>query len=817
MKKIFVSSFRDLYFNKIRSIVVVLSLVMVIAFPIALSNVSPSLNQIIVEEREEYQLAHLNLFFLDIVNEEVAEKLSNWSSSFLDVDQNEIIVEGRVHDESKSQAVGNNNLKKNHWIDLDVISYEENNPMKINQIVLDMGRFPETNDELVILTSLANSDGVGIGDNITLYGDEGPLEYKITGLIQSIEYSSFELTQVGVTYMNLEGLSRYQGRMLNGSQYNSYLIFFNFEISVELLRKLYEHLKNQLSTAYLANEIEERLVFTWFTREMSFRKSLQDALELTSKYLILASIFIYIVAGVIIFVTMNRYVNEQKRVIGSLYAFGVKKQEIVLSFFFRILILSLISSIFGFLLGKYFLQLLVSGLATKWGLITDTTSISAKSLAYSLGGSIVIAYGFTYLALWNLIKLTPYEAMRGKSSELKSSGLLFNFANLIPFRLFRAAGKNLTRNRTRTILTVIAFSLSLTFSGSLMYTHDSLNHTADQYFENRLNFDLEVTLGNDNVNNQSIMNEILNLDINNDGIKDIDFFEPSLVTFIPFTETPDKLIVISALRQYTQMFDTSTSTLSEGRWFKFNTSEVVISRYVAGTVGLKIGETYSLNFLTRPFNVTVVGITNELMNSATVIMDIDHLSYLYRDLGYSIIANKILIKLQEGIDPVLVQDTLNQQFRSIGLTLTKESYHLRFTSLAGSQTEIINLLIILGLIVGFISVFTTLLISIVEREREIALLHVYGNYNYEVFIQILTEGLFLGLIGLIPGIALAQFTAEFIWIKIISDSLFEITPTFALFISTNLLWFVILSIVLSVVISFIFVTQRKLAEIIREE
>ncbi len=817
MKKIFVSSFRDLYFNKIRSIVVVLSLIMVIAFPIALSNVSPSLNQIIVDESEEYQLAHLNFFFYDIVDEEVAKKISNWSSNYLNVDQNEIIVEGRVHDDSKSQAIGNNNLKKDHWIELDIISYEEMNPMKINQVVLDKGRFPETNDELVILTSLANSDGIGVGDNITLYGDTGPLEYKITGLIQSIEYSSFELTQVGVTYMNLEGLSRYQGRILNGSQYNSYVVFFNFDISVEILRELYDYLKNQLNTAYMRNEIEERLVFTWFTREMSFRKSLQDALELTSKYLTLASIFIYIVAGVIIFVTMNRYVNEQKRVIGSLYAFGVKKQEIVLSFFFRILILSLISSIFGLLLGKYFLQLLVTGLGTKWGLIADTTTISTESLIYSLSGSIVIAYGFTYLALWNLIKLTPYEAMRGKSSQLKSSGLFFNLANLIPFRLFRAAGKNLTRNRTRTVLTVIAFSLSLTFSGSLMYTHHSLNQTADQYFENRLNFDLEITLGSDNLNNETLMNEISNLDSNSDGTKDIDFFEPSLVTFAPFTETPDKLVVLSALRQYTQMFDTSNNTISEGRWFEFNSSEVVISRYVAGTIGLKVGETYSLNFLTRPFNVTVVGITNELMNSATVIMDIDYLSYLYRDLGYPIVANKALIKLQEGIDPVAVQDHLNLHFRSIGLTLTKDSYHLRFTSLAGSQTEIINLLIFLGLIVGFISVFTTLLISIVEREREIALLHVYGNYNYEVFIQILTEGLFLGLIGLIPGIALAQFTAEFVWIKIISDSLFEITPTFALFISTYLLWFAILSIVLSVVISFIFVTQKKLAEIIREE
>lgn len=817
MKRIFIASFRDLYFNKIRSIVVVLSLIMVIAFPIALSNVSPSLNQIIIDESEEYQLAHLNFFFEDIVDTSIADKILNWTSSYLQVDQNDLIVEGRIHDDSKSQATGNNKLLKDHWIDLDILSYEKENPMKINQIVLDKGRFPERDNELVILSSLATSDGIGLNDNIILFGDEGPLEYKITGLIQSIEYSSFDLTQIGVAYMSLDGLSRYQGRILNGTQYNSYLVFFDFDIPVERLRELYEYLKIQISVIYGNNEIEERLVFTWFTREMSFRRSLQDALELTSKYLNLASIFIYIVAGVIIFVTMNRYVNEQKRVIGSLYAFGVKKKEIIYSFFFRILILSLISSVFGILLGRYLLKLLVSGLGNKWGLISDEPIISNESVIIALGSSIVIAYSFTYLALWNLIKLTPYEAMRGKTSELKSSGFFFNAANIIPFRLFRAAAKNLTRNRTRTILTVLAFSMALTFSGSLMYTHDSLGSTVDDYYDRRLNFDLEITLGNDNVNNQTVMQNILNLDTNNDSKPDIRFYEPSLVTFTPFTKTPDKLVVLSALKRDTQMFDFSNSTFSEGRMFMFNSSEVVISRYVAGTLGLKIGETYALDFLTRSFNITVVGITNELMNSASVIMDINHLSFIYRDLGFPIIANKILIKLWDDVDPTVVQDELNKNFRSVGLTLSKEYYRLRFTSLAGSQTEIINLLIFLGLIVGFISVFTTLLISIVEREREIALLHVYGNYHYEVFIQIMTEGLFLGLIGLIPGLIMAQFTAEFVWIKIISDSLFEIKPVFAGFIGLNLLMFAILSIIISVIISFIFVTQRKLSEIIREE
>jgi ABC-type antimicrobial peptide transport system permease subunit len=544
---------------------------------------------------------------------------------------------------------------------------------------------------------------------------------------------------------------------------------------------------------------------------------MQDALELTSQYLMIASVFIFIVAGVIIFVTMNRYVNEQKRTIGSMYAFGVRKNEIVQSFFFRIFILSLISGTIGIIVGKYFLDFLVTQLGKKWGLISNDTQISSESIFFTLSSAAFVAYGFTYLALWNLIKLTPYEAMRGKSSELKSGGLLFYIANLMPYRFLRGAAKNLTRNRTRTLLTIIAFSLSITFSGSLMFTHDSVGNTSEEYFENRLNYDLEVNLGTIDFNDTSFIDQIRSLDTNEDGLPDIVNVEPVVIAFTPITSMPEKLTVLISLPRETVMFDLSNETISEGRWFRENSSEVVISRYVAGTLGLQIGKTYSLSYIGQPVNMTVVGITNELMASATVFMDIRYLSSHYRYLGLESVANRILVNLGENVDVEKFQDVLNQDFQFVDITLSREYYKNRFNSLAGSQTEIINLLITLGLGVGFISIFTTLLISIVERERELGLLHVYGNYKHEIFFQLLVEGLFLGLIAFLPGLVLAQLTSEHIWIVIISESLFEITPIFVRSIQLYLVAFSLVCIFFSVLVSFVFVTNKKLAEIIHEE
>jgi putative ABC transport system permease protein len=814
VNRVFLAALRDIKINKTRSLVVLLALSMIFTFPIAFLNVAPNLRTIIEKEQEEYHLAHYNIFFSDRVDQSVNQKITNWASSFLQRNVDEVIVESRIHLTTKTQSQGNGSLIIDEWIELDLITVDSNSPPYINSLVIEQGLLPNSENEIAVLDSFAKADGLTVGDSLYLYSNGEKLEYKISALVKSIEFSSFDLSQTASAYVSINGMERFFNQSLD-NEFNSFTVYFTFDIDIQELREVHDYI---LLMVQNDDDIQPSfIVIFWFVRETSFRKSLLDALVLTSRYLYVASFFIFLVAGVIIFVTMNRYVNEQKTSLGALYAFGVKRRELVLSFFFRIFILSIISIIIGLITAKFLVQMLVSELVSNWGLISVQSDLTTTSILYTLLSSTVIIYGFTFMAVINLVRLTPYEAMRGKSSQLKHEGILFTIASIFPSRLIRASIRNLTRNRTRSILTVIAFTLALTFSASLVYTHQSIGHTIDQYYDERINFDLEINTGFTLSSNQSVIGSITSIDTNQNGIPDVVNYEPYIESFVRFADSPEILSFIKSFQRSTQMYQVDDNSISEGRWFRKNSSDIVISRYVAGTLGVEMGSVFSFIFLGKQINGTVVGISNELKISSAIIIDIDYISSIFAPEEEGVLMNKLLVKLEDGVNSKEIQDFINQNNPSVNFSLDKQFYKRRFESLAASQTAIIYLMVILGLIVGFVSVFTTLLIAIAEREKELGLLHVYGHTKLEMILQIIIEGLFIGIFALIAGLIFSRSVAINVWMSIVNESLFEMNAYFPQNVSILFVGFTLISILVSIVPSFVFTTSKKLSEVIREE
>ena len=223
------------------------------------------------------------------------------------------------------------------------------------------------------------------------------------------------------------------------------------------------------------------------------------------------------------------------------------------------------------------------------------------------------------------------------------------------------------------------------------------------------------------------------------------------------------------------------------------------------------------------FTVEIVGVTNEFMFSSTLIMDLGTLTSLlspFEDTQlefeyYS--ANKLLLKVEDGFDVNLIQNSLNLDDRGVRFAFTKKIYNDRISALASSQAAIIYLMTFLGLIVGLVSVFTTMLISIVERERELAILRVIGLTRGELILQILLEGIIIGVLSVVSGIFLGQYVAENLWMEIVRDTLFDLTPYYSNSLITAFGIYALVSILASILPSFSSATSRKLSDVIREE
>jgi len=781
---------------------------MITCFPIAFLNVAPNLSNIIAIEEDNYKLAHYNIFYTEFEEESISSLIHEWIDNY-DDKKRDFIVEGRIHLSSKTKSLGNGEINQNEWMEIELISIKESLP-EINQVVLTYGKFPTTSDEITLLESFALADGINLNDKISLYTETGKQDFTVVGFAKSIEYASYKLSQVAVGYLNMDAINSITIENID-NKITSTLVYFNEEMDLQELRNIAEYIKENIDNLESAS-----LALFWFSRDTSYRKNLLDALKLTSKYMTAASLFVFLTAGVIIFVITNRYVGEQKKNIGALYSFGVNKQKIIFSFFIRMFVLGTLGIILGIIIAKLLTLYIINNLADDWGLFSSSSELTPFSILFTLTSAAIVSFSSTFFAIRSLIKLTPYEAMRGKTTELKSTGIIMVLSTYLPVRNIRAAFRNLTRNRTRSFLTILAFALAFTLSSSLMYTQDSLDNTIYEFYDENIAFDLEIELGFSNMQNRSIIEQI----IADDRVVTYEFFINNL---IQFKDRPENLAYLLGFQYNSTLYRKNNANLVDGTWYRPNSSDIVVSKYVATSLNISKGDKLSFYYFDSLINGTVSGIATELLNNLAIMMDIEFISTELKNVfnlpTYNVlpVANKLLVAYHENANINDIQDDLNQNNPYVVLAVSKEHLLRKQVGLVRNQSSIVILMVSLGLIVGFVSFFSTLLISIVEREREFAIMKVYGYKNQEIILEILIEGMILGFFSIIPALFIGRFTAVNLWIKIVSDSFFNITPFYLYPTQVFLLLFGFISILISVIPSYILAISKPIYEVIREE
>lgn len=799
MKKIYKSSLRDLYFHKIRSFVIVFSIVMVISFSLALNSLTINLEKTMNAEQSKYKLAHVNFLFSELVDPSVNETIYN--SIKESIGREPTASFARLYVNSKYQ------MPNKEWIKNVIISIDDRTPEPINQMVIDEGRKPVAPDEILLLTSFAKAAEVQVGDEIKMFGKNGTVTYKVVGLGRSIEFSSFNIAQTGVMFATDKGALRYLGLPLSFQKRNSFVYYIDEKITLDEEKAMVKKVEQDVKDDGYAP-----IAFSWLMREVSYRKSLNDALKITSKYMAVSTIFIFMIAGVVIFVVTNRYVNDQKIVIGAIYSFGTTKREILASFILRLTILFVIGSFFGHLFGRLLLRNIIDTMVREWGLFDSQANVPFETALWVTLGAYLVLIFFNFLALWNIFRMTPYEAMRGKSTELVSTGLLIRVSKILPFKTLRMAWRNLTRNRTRSALTIISFTISIIFATSILLTHSSVFINLDNYFDTSVHVDIIADVGFQDptgavIDNLSKMPEIVEV-------------EPYIEMLAQFKDHPEYVAYLRGVEYNTSMFDFE---LLDGRVFSEGSNEVVISKFVKANYGFDIGDTIPIVFFGENINFTVVGVQKDMFTTASIVFDLDYLPKVIKDrttgiplekFGLKIYSN-LLIKTNGDVDAVV--DNLNRNHPDIENAISINVRHKLVRQLIGSQTIVIFVLVFLALSVGAMTVFTTQFISLIERDREFSILRIFGIFNREILYGVMMEGLIIATIALTLALVLSREVANRIWIPLVNDTLLSIKLFEDNFIYMVSVIFSLVTVVLSTLVSFNESVKIKPSEAIRFE
>jgi len=200
-------------------------------------------------------------------------------------------------------------------------------------------------------------------------------------------------------------------------------------------------------------------------------------------------------------------------------------------------------------------------------------------------------------------------------------------------------------------------------------------------------------------------------------------------------------------------FLTQRLVFSSGRMFR-SPREIVVGDELARTLKLAPGST--LRVKNRAFRVTGVYHIGVAFQDGGAFLPLNVAQQL---AGREDEATTIPIKLATGTRPATVKRTLAQDFPGLLVISDPEE-----ATRAGANGQLIAkaalVIAVLALVIGGIGIVNTMLMAVIERQSEFALLSAVGWSGLQVARLVLTEGVVISLLGALIGLALGIVGAD---------------------------------------------------------
>ena len=267
--------------------------------------------------------------------------------------------------------------------------------MKLDDYIIAGKIDVEDKKSILIGKELAASMGAMVGDKVKLItSEETDLEMTIGGIFQSGFYE-YDVNMVLIP--------------LQTAQYVTY--------SDETVGRLSVRLDNPYDAQELIYDVARKLptdlyIGTWGEQN----KALLSALTLEKTIMLVVFSLIAIVAGFLIWITLNTLVREKTKDIGIMRAMGFSKKNIMLIFLIQGIILGIIGIILGIIVSLILLydikNYAVDLVSNIYYLKDIPIEISLKEIAIIVGANFIVILISSIFPAYRAAKLENVEALR---------------------------------------------------------------------------------------------------------------------------------------------------------------------------------------------------------------------------------------------------------------------------------------------------------------------------------------------------------------------------------------------------------------------
>ena len=465
-------------------------------------------------------------------------------------------------------------------------------------------------------------------------------------------------------------------------------------------------------------------------------------------------VVLYLVAAMVTFTTMTRFVDEERTNAGIFKALGYRTRDIILKFVLYGFFAGTIGTLLGTLLGHYFLSGIISNIITQGMVI-------GESREYFYGDMTLIALGLSFIAsvlpaYWVSRKELKEEAnlLLLPKPPVSGSKIFIERLHFIWKRLsftHKVTARNLFRYKQRMLMTIfgVAGSVALLFAG--LGIQSSVRGVSKRQFQEILSYELIVA---QKTNASSQESKELTNRLEKSDIKD---YRPiySKVIEASLKGGRDKQTITMMVTDRTDFAPfVSLRSIKQGESLSLKKG-VIISSKLAQLARVTVGDRLTLD----GHSFKVAGITENYVGHF-VYMDQASYQKIY---GKRTSANSYLVQLRNpSTRKVQTVSRDMMDLAAVKAVSQNASMISLFNSVAKSLDTTMMILVVVSILLAIVILYNLTNINVAERIRELSTIKVLGFHNKEVTLYIYRETILLSIIGIIIGLGGGYYLHQFL-------------------------------------------------------
>lgn len=474
-------------------------------------------------------------------------------------------------------------------------------------------------------------------------------------------------------------------------------------------------------------------------------------------------VVLYLVAAMVTFTTMTRFVDEERTNAGVFKALGYRTKDIILKFVLYGFFAGTIGTLLGSLLGHYFLSGIISNIITQGMVIGESREyfyrdITLIALGLSFVASVLPAYWVARKELKeeaNLL-LLPKPPVSGSKIFLERVHFIWKRLNFT----HKVTARNLFRYKQRMLMTIfgVAGSVALLFAG--LGIQSSVGSVSKRQFQEILSYELIVAK---KTNASSQESKELTNRLEKSDIKD---YRPiySKVIEASLKGGRDKQTITMMVTDRTDFSPfVSLRSLKQEESLSLKKG-VIISSKLAQLAQVTVGDRLTLDGHT----FKVAGITENYVG---------HFIYMgqasYQKIyGKRTSANSYLVQLKNPSTrqvQAVSRDMMN--LAAVKAVSQNASMISLFNSVAKSLDTTMMILVVVSILLAIVILYNLTNINVAERIRELSTIKVLGFHNKEVTLYIYRETILLSIIGILMGLVGGYYLHQFLIAMIAPDAI----------------------------------------------